>query len=58
MKAKLVLALALFALTLALNVPQQHQCSSFCSRVRCIGEQICGLYTNAEGETVCGCHPR
>jgi hypothetical protein len=57
MKAKLIFALTLFALTLAQNV-SPSQCSAFCARVRCIGGQICGLYTNAQGQTVCGCHPR
>jgi len=58
MKAKLIFALTLFALTLAQNVSQPQQCSAFCARVRCIGDQICGLYTNSQGQTVCGCHPR
>ena len=62
MKSKLVFVLALFAATLALGVPQpqpqQSSCSSYCSRVRCGGDQICGLYTNSQGQQVCGCHPR
>jgi len=57
MKVKLVLMLALLALTQALSIAPS-QCSSYCSRVRCMGDQICGLYTNAQGQTVCGCHPR
>jgi len=65
MKAKLTLLLTAFALTLAITAPppfeqgiNQQQCSSYCSRVRCIGDYICGLYTNSSGDTVCGCHPR
>lgn len=68
MKAKLIFALTVFALSLgfadlrpmpsveAATTPQQ--CSALCSRVRCIGGYACGLYTNSSGQTVCGCHPR
>jgi hypothetical protein len=58
MKARLVLALTAFALTLAAAQVPPNSCSAFCSRVRCIGDQICGLYVNSSGQTVCGCHPR
>jgi hypothetical protein len=59
MKAKLIFAVALVALTLALEPAQsQTSCSAFCAKVRCIGGYICGLYTNSSGQTVCGCHPR
>jgi hypothetical protein len=67
MKAKLSLLLTAFALVLTVAQSQparfeqgisSQQCSSYCSRVRCIGDYICGLYTNSSGQTVCGCHPR
>lgn len=69
MKAKLSLLLTAFALILAITQSQpaqsrfeqgisSQQCSSYCSRVRCIGDYICGLYVNSSGQTVCGCHPR
>ena len=65
MKTKLTLLLTAFALTLAIKAPSPfeqnitaQQCSSYCSRVRCIGDYVCGLYTNSSGETACGCHPR
>jgi len=68
MKAKLTFALTVFALTLAFtdlrpisstqSATTPQQCSAFCSRVRCIGGYVCGLYTNSSGQTVCGCHPR
>lgn len=62
MKARLFFALAAFALTLA-AMPgnasgQTKTCSQFCATVRCIGDYVCGLYTNSSGQTVCGCHPR
>lgn len=62
MKARLSLALMVIVLAFTL-VPSQAattptQCSSYCSRVRCIGDYICGLYVNSSGQTVCGCHPR
>ena len=62
MKARLSLALLVIALTFTL-VPSQpvkaaDQCTSYCSRVRCIGDYICGPYVNSSGQTVCGCHPR
>lgn len=62
MKARLSLALMAVVLAFTL-VPSQaattpQQCSSYCSKVRCGGDQICGLYVNSSGQTVCGCHPR
>ncbi|HJX27113.1 MAG TPA: hypothetical protein VJ885_04320 [Thermoanaerobaculia bacterium] len=59
MKARLSLALMVIALAFTL-VPSQAAttCSSYCSRVRCAGDQICGQYVNSSGQTVCGCHPR
>lgn len=61
MKIKLTLVLSILALTFSLTpLPAQvsTSCSSYCSRVRCAGDQICGLYVNSSGQTVCGCHPR
>lgn len=67
MKAKLLFLFAVLTLSVTLQPAQSRvattavtatQCSSYCSRVRCIGDQICGLYTNSTGQTVCGCHPR
>lgn len=71
MKAKLFLLLTLSALALPLSPalaifkPAEPQlngaalsCTSYCSRVRCIGDYICGPYVNPQGQTVCGCHPR
>lgn len=92
MKARLILMLTVFALTVSLmpafaapadgpacswNAEPQaapvptfdflepqpaaapiNSCSSYCSRVRCIGDYICGPYVNSSGQTVCGCHPR
>lgn len=62
MKTKLALVTTLFVLTLALTsanaAPSAQQCAAFCAKVRCIGGHVCGLYTNASGQTVCGCHPR
>lgn len=60
MKTKLTFVLILSALALGLKpaptsaAPQQ--CAAFCAIVRCIGGQICGPFTNASGQTVCGCH--
>ena len=59
MKAKLIFAVALLALTFALEpVQSQTSCSAFCAKVRCIGGYVCGPYVNSSGQTVCGCHPR
>lgn len=59
MKIKLIFVMALLALAVALQPAQsQTSCSAYCSKVRCIGDYICGLYTNSSGQTVCGCHPR
>ena len=75
MRTRIALALAVFALALALlpsfavradfgpgavakATPTPQQCAAFCARVRCIGGQVCGLYVNASGQTVCGCHDR
>jgi hypothetical protein len=63
MKAKLSFALAVFALSLAVQ-PEPDQpvaaapdkCASFCAIVSCIPYQTCGLYINSSGQTVCGCH--
>lgn len=61
MKIRLFFALAAFALALTVTPSQAaiapKQCSAFCATVRCIGDYVCGLYTNSSGETVCGCHP-
>ena len=67
MKAKLfflTLALALSVIlqpspsgAAAQNTIQQS-CLAFCSRVRCIPEDVCGPFVNSSGQTVCGCHPR
>lgn len=63
MKIRLALALAAFALSLgiaemapAASGITSQQCKSFCARVRCAYPDICGLYTNSSGATVCGCH--
>jgi hypothetical protein len=73
MKARMALAFTLLVLALALlpslavrpdlgagvkATPTPQQCAAFCARVRCIGEQVCGLFVNAAGQTVCGCHDR
>lgn len=62
MKTRLFFAFAVFALSLTVKPSQAAipptQCSAFCATVRCIGDYVCGLYTNSSGETVCGCHPR
>lgn len=65
MKAKLSFVLAVLALSLTVQpVPSPDEpvaitpekCASFCARVLCVPYQTCGLYTNASGQTVCGCH--
>lgn len=63
MKTRLTLAFAVLALTLGISamapasaaVPPK-QCQDFCSRVRCAYPTTCGPYTDANGQTVCGCH--
>lgn len=40
------------------EVITSQQCSYYCARVRCGGDQICGLYTNSSGQQACGCHNR
>jgi hypothetical protein len=61
MKTRLFFVLAAFALTLAVTPSQAalppKECSAYCATVRCIGDYVCGLYTNSSGATVCGCHP-
>lgn len=59
---KLSLALTVLALTLgianlapAANITPK-QCQDLCSRVRCAYPTVCGLYTDASGQTACGCH--
>lgn len=62
MKTRLTLAFAVVALTFGIvgTAPAQqggpNQCDDFCSRVRCAYPTVCGLYTDASGEKVCGCH--
>ena len=67
MKAKLSFALTILALSLAAQPapspsPDQpvaitpEKCASLCARILCVPYQTCGLYTNASGQTVCGCH--
>jgi hypothetical protein len=61
MKTRLLLAFAAIALTFgATTAPAQqggpNQCNDFCSRVRCAAPTVCGLYTDANGDKVCGCH--
>ena len=63
MKTRFVLALGVFALSLGLaemapaaSSITSQQCLSFCARVRCAYPNVCGLYTNANGVTACGCH--
>jgi hypothetical protein len=59
------LSLALTVLALTLGIAQMapaaantnpKQCRDLCSRVRCASPTVCGLYTDASGQTVCGCH--
>jgi hypothetical protein len=60
---KLSLALTVLALTVgitkmapaATNITPK-QCQDLCSRVRCASPTVCGLYTDASGQVVCGCH--
>lgn len=62
MKFRLFLACTALALTfgIAKTAPAQqggpHQCDDLCSRVRCAAPTVCGLYTDANGDKVCGCH--
>lgn len=59
MKAKLIFAFTVFALSLALTAEAAPpQCSAFCAIVRCLPGYVCGPYTNSSGQTVCGCHPQ
>jgi hypothetical protein len=60
---KLSLALAVLALTFgvaqtapAASTITPKQCQDLCSRVRCAYPTTCGLYTDANGDTACGCH--
>ncbi len=62
MKGRKLFALAILA-ALAAFTPKASQgigpsCAFFCAQVRCIPEDVCGLYVNGAGQTVCGCHPR
>ena len=62
MKSRITLALAVVALnfglvSLASAVTPPKTCQDFCATVRCAyWAPTCGLYVNAEGQTVCGCH--
>lgn len=63
MKTRLVLAFAVVALTLGIveMAPASSgitpkECQDLCSRVRCAYPTVCGLYTDASGDTACGCH--
>jgi hypothetical protein len=62
MKLKQLAALALFAAALAVTPAVRKDltvsCAFFCSQVDCIPEDVCGPFVNANGKTVCGCHPR
>lgn len=62
MRAKLFfLTLALALSVMTLQPPPSAAvttCQAFCAKVRCIPEDVCGLYVNSSGQTVCGCHPR
>jgi hypothetical protein len=66
MKAKLLFLTLALVLTAALQPSPseaasgtiiQNSCLSLCARIRCIPEDTCGQYVNAQGQTVCGCHP-
>ena len=63
MKTRLTLAFAVVALTFGIveMAPASQgttpkQCQDLCSRVRCAYPTTCGPYTDASGQTVCGCH--
>jgi hypothetical protein len=62
MKSRITFALAVIALnfglvSLASAVTPPKTCQDFCATVRCAyWAPTCGLYVNAEGQTVCGCH--
>jgi hypothetical protein len=65
MKAKLLFLSLALTLTLTLRPSGavsgpiiSNPCLSFCSKVRCFPEDVCGQYVNSSGQTVCGCHPR
>ena len=67
MKAKLFFLTLALALTVILQpspsgatstLSIQQSCLAFCSKVRCIPEDVCGPFVNSSGQTVCGCHPR
>lgn len=62
MKSRLILALAVVALNIGIvNLASAAQtpkwCQDICATVRCASTApTCGLYVNAEGDVVCGCH--
>lgn len=58
MKKKLFGLLALLALTASATASavSPKTCADFCAAARCMSGYTCGLYVDASGQTVCGCH--
>ncbi|HEY9421905.1 MAG TPA: hypothetical protein VIW92_10870 [Thermoanaerobaculia bacterium] len=61
MKSRITLALAVIALNfgivnLASAVQTPKWCQDICATVRCAYPTTCGVYTDANGQTACGCH--